>query len=91
MPDKAAKMPDNEASQALLAAGRWLFAQGCEFKKGVVSLEALPPADRLEIAHGSALLTMDRTAFDNSGNSVEYGHHCYRPDLYSFETTLVEK
>ena len=50
MPDKAAKMPDNEASQALLAAGRWLFAQGCEFKKGVVSLEALPPADRLEIA-----------------------------------------
>lgn len=48
-------------------------------------------ADLLEIPHGSALLTMDRTAFGNSGLAVEYGHHCYRPDLYSFETTLVEK
>jgi DNA-binding GntR family transcriptional regulator len=45
----------------------------------------------LEIDRGSALLTMDRTAYDNSGRAVEFGHHCYRPDLYSFEVTLVEK
>jgi len=45
----------------------------------------------LEIDKSSALLTMDRTAYDNSGKAVEYGHHCYRPDLYSFEVTLVEK
>ena len=45
----------------------------------------------LGIEKGSALLTMDRTAYDNSGRAVEYGHHCYRPDLYSFEVTLVEK
>lgn len=45
----------------------------------------------LEIDKNSALLTMDRTAYDNSGRAVEFGHHCYRPDLYSFEATLVEK
>ena len=45
----------------------------------------------LEIGGGSPVLTMDRTAYDASGRAVEYGHHCYRPDLYSFETTLVEK
>lgn len=45
----------------------------------------------LEIDKGSAVLTMDRTAFDSSGRAVEYGHHCYRPDLYSFEVTIVEK
>ncbi|MEN9753124.1 MAG: hypothetical protein RL670_815 [Actinomycetota bacterium] len=47
--------------------------------------------DVLEIDKNAALLTMDRTAYDNSGRAVEFGHHCYRPDLYSFEVTLVEK
>jgi DNA-binding GntR family transcriptional regulator len=45
----------------------------------------------LEIDRSSALLTMDRTAYGNSGRAVEFGHHCYRPDLYSFEVTLVDK
>lgn len=45
----------------------------------------------LDIDRGSALLTMERAAFDNSGHGVEYGSHFYRPDLYSFEVTLVEK
>ena len=48
-------------------------------------------SDLLEIDKNSAVLTMDRTAYDNSGRAVEFGHHCYRPDLYSFEVTLVEK
>ena len=48
-------------------------------------------ANLLEIDKSSALLTMDRTAYDSSGRAVEFGHHCYRPDLYSFEVTLVEK
>ena len=34
---------------------------------------------------------MERIAFDDSGRAFEYGHHCYRPDMYSFETTLVAK
>jgi len=45
----------------------------------------------LEIAKGSPLLTMDRVAFDHGGRVIEAGHHCYRPDLYSFETTLVSR
>lgn len=48
-------------------------------------------SELLEIDKNSAVLTMDRTAYDNSGRAVEFGHHCYRPDLYSFEVTLVEK
>lgn len=45
----------------------------------------------LSIEKNASLLTMDRTAYDNSGRAIEFGHHCYRPDLYSFEVTLVEK
>jgi DNA-binding GntR family transcriptional regulator len=45
----------------------------------------------LDIDRGSALLTMERAAFDNSGHGVEFGSHFYRPDLYSFQVTLVEK
>lgn len=45
----------------------------------------------LDVEKGAALLTMERTAYDSSGRAVEYGLHCYRPDLYSFEATLVEK
>jgi DNA-binding GntR family transcriptional regulator len=48
-------------------------------------------ADLLGIEKGGPVLTMERVAFDNSGRAIEYGHHCYRPDLYSFETTLVAK
>lgn len=44
----------------------------------------------LEIKAHGPVLTMDRTAYDNSGRAVEFGHHCYRPDLYEFEITLVD-
>jgi GntR family transcriptional regulator len=44
----------------------------------------------LEITGHGAVLTMDRTAYDSGGRAVEYGHHCYRPDLYAFEITLVD-
>ncbi|WP_344376611.1 GntR family transcriptional regulator [Agromyces tropicus] len=45
----------------------------------------------LQLPKGAALLTMARTAFDSSGRAVEFGQHCYSPDLYSFEITLVDK
>lgn len=52
---------------------------------------ATPEEGRLlGIKSRSPLLTMDRTTFDDSGRAVEYGHHCYRPDLHSFEITLVD-
>jgi DNA-binding GntR family transcriptional regulator len=40
---------------------------------------------------GGPLLTMHRTAYDDSGRAVELGSHVYRPDLYSFEMTLVDR
>ncbi|MCK6067996.1 MULTISPECIES: GntR family transcriptional regulator [Microbacterium] len=45
----------------------------------------------LDIDKGGPVLTMERVAYDASGRAVEFGHHCYRPDMYSFETTLVAK
>ena len=48
-------------------------------------------ASLLEIEDGDPVLTMTRTAYDASGRAVEYGVHCYRPDRYSFEVTLVDK
>jgi DNA-binding GntR family transcriptional regulator len=45
----------------------------------------------LEIEDAGPVLTMSRTAYDASGRAVEYGAHCYRPDRYSFEVTLVDK
>ena len=43
----------------------------------------------LRLGANAALLTMERTAYDKAGLAVEYGSHAYRPDLYSFEITLV--
>lgn len=43
----------------------------------------------LGIDKAGPVLTMQRIAFDSAGRAVEFGHHCYRPDRYSFETTLV--
>ncbi|MGA8988692.1 GntR family transcriptional regulator [Aeromicrobium sp.] len=40
---------------------------------------------------GAPLLTMQRTAYDNAGRAVEYGRHAYRPELYAFELTLVDR
>jgi DNA-binding GntR family transcriptional regulator len=40
---------------------------------------------------GAPLLTMTRTAFDDSGKAVEFGNHCYRASRYYFETTLVDR
>ncbi len=45
-------MTDQQDSQTagLIEAGRWLLAQGTEFKFGVVALDALPAPERIEIA-----------------------------------------
>jgi DNA-binding GntR family transcriptional regulator len=45
----------------------------------------------LDERRGSPLLTMRRTAYDDAGRAVELGLHAYRPDLYSFEVTLVDR
>lgn len=38
---------------------------------------------------GAPLLTMVRTAYDESGHALEYGTHVYRASVYSFELTLM--
>lgn len=48
-------------------------------------------SELLSLPRNAAVLTMKRTAFDSSGRAVEYGQHCYSPDLYTFEITLVDK
>jgi DNA-binding GntR family transcriptional regulator len=40
-------------------------------------------------ARGAPMLTMTRTAWDESGRGVEYGAHLYRASRYSFELTLT--
>lgn len=48
-------------------------------------------ARHLREPEGAPLLTMQRTAYDNAGQAVEYGRHAYRPELYAFELTLVDR
>jgi DNA-binding GntR family transcriptional regulator len=48
-------------------------------------------ASHLETPQGSALVTMERTAVDDTGRPVETGRHVYRGDSYSFEMTLVQR
>ncbi|WP_435876975.1 GntR family transcriptional regulator [Streptomyces acidicola] len=38
---------------------------------------------------GAALLTMQRTAYDDTGRAVEFGTHIYRASRYSFEFQLL--
>ncbi|MGP3972129.1 GntR family transcriptional regulator [Streptomyces sp. 6N223] len=38
---------------------------------------------------GAPLLTMQRTAFDDTGRAVEHGNHLYRASRYTFELQLL--
>ncbi|MFJ4282548.1 GntR family transcriptional regulator [Streptomyces massasporeus] len=46
-------------------------------------------AARLDEREGAALLTMQRTAYDDTGRAVEYGTHIYRASLYTFDFQLL--
>ncbi|MCX3288994.1 GntR family transcriptional regulator [Streptomyces sp. NEAU-H22] len=46
-------------------------------------------ASRLDEQEGTALLTMQRTAYDDTGRPVEYGTHIYRASLYTFDFQLL--
>lgn len=48
-----------------------------------------PEAERLDEKEGAALLTMQRTAYDDTGRPVEYGTHIYRASRYSFDFQLL--
>jgi GntR family transcriptional regulator len=40
---------------------------------------------------GAALLTMERSTYDETGRTVEYGTHIYRASRYSFELSLLAR
>ncbi|MFE0851862.1 GntR family transcriptional regulator [Streptomyces sp. alain-838] len=46
-------------------------------------------AARLDEKEGAALLTMQRTAYDDTGRPVEYGTHVYRASRYAFDFQLL--
>ncbi|MFD6324386.1 GntR family transcriptional regulator [Streptomyces sp. NPDC058442] len=46
-------------------------------------------AARLDEKAGAALLTMERTAYDDTGRTVEYATHVYRASRYSFDFQLL--
>jgi DNA-binding GntR family transcriptional regulator len=45
--------------------------------------------ERLGEPAGAPLLTMQRTTFDDTGRTVEFGSHTYRASRYSFEFQLL--
>lgn len=44
----------------------------------------------LDEPRGAPLLTVQRTAYDDTGRAVELGRHVYRAEHHSFEVTLVQ-
>ncbi|MDG9719027.1 GntR family transcriptional regulator [Streptomyces sp. DH24] len=46
-------------------------------------------AARLDEQEGAALLTMQRTAYDDTGRPVEFGTHIYRASRYAFDFQLL--
>ncbi|MFJ4948171.1 GntR family transcriptional regulator [Streptomyces sp. NPDC088760] len=56
-----------------------------------VGARAAGPAEAalLDEREGAALLTMERTAYDDAGRPVEHGSHVYRASRYSFAFQLL--
>lgn len=38
-------------------------------------------SELLNLDKGGPVLTMERVAYDQAGQAIEFGHHCYRPDI----------
>lgn len=93
LPQKSANITEEELKTHGLY--QLLRARGLTIRIANQSISARRATDEeaelLGESRGAPLLTMERIAFDDSGKVVEYGHHCYRPELYRFETTLVAK
>ena len=72
---------------------QYLRGQGVHLRVAHQRIGARPAraeeARLLEEPPRAALLTMERTAFNDQGVAVEHGQHMYRASRYEFETTLV--
>lgn len=92
LPVRIAPEPDELESTGLYQA---LRARGVHIRlarqrigaRGATRAEAR----LLDERPNAPLLTISRTAFDDSGSAVEFGNHCYRASRYYFDTTLVDR
>lgn len=70
-------------------------ARGARMKSAQQFIGARRPSEHevelLEMENHDPVLTMDRVSYDPHGEPVEYGHHAYRPDLYTIEVNLFER
>jgi len=70
-------------------------AQGATMKVARQTIGARRPTPEerklLKMFQSDPVLTMDRVAYDNSGQPIEMGHHAYRPDLYNIEVTVISR
>jgi DNA-binding GntR family transcriptional regulator len=73
-----------------LLRSRGVVLRVAQQRIGARAASSSDEAKLLEIGRHDPVLTMDRVAYDNAGTAVEFGHHSYRPDRYSFEVTLVD-
>lgn len=61
-------------------------------KQNIGAHTAGPDEERfLGVAPGAPVLTASRRVYDRLGRAVDIGSHSYRPDLYSFDITLVDR
>lgn len=92
LPVELAPDPDDLESAGLY---QLLRARGVHIRLARQRIGARPAtraeARLLDEKPGVPLLTMSRTAFDDSGSAVEYGSHCYRASRYHFDSTLVDR
>jgi DNA-binding GntR family transcriptional regulator len=90
--------PHNDISREELESGGLYAALRARGVKPVVATQSIgarmpkgPERKHLQITGTQPLLTMTRTAFDASGNPVEYGDHCYRASDYTIDLMVDER
>ncbi|NGN66496.1 GntR family transcriptional regulator [Streptomyces sp. A7024] len=85
---KTAELEESGLYQLLRRAGITLHSA-----RQAVGARAATAAEATELAEapGGPLLTMERTAFDDTGRAVEFGSHIYRASRYTFEFQLLDR
>lgn len=93
LPERFAALSPGQLEQGSLY--RLMRARGATMrvaKQNIGARTAEPDEERLlEMPAGAPVLTVNRRVYDSLGKAVDVGRHSYRPDLYSFDITLVEK
>lgn len=93
VPAKFNDIPDEQFAERGLY--QLIRARGARMKSAQQFIGARRPTQReielLEMDDHDPVLTMDRVSYSANGVPLEYGHHAYRPDLYTIEVNLIER